>query len=100
MAAVIASRKRIIAVGYNNIRSHPFQKMHSRCEHKIALHAEMDAINKALKIIPEEQLKRTEIYVARILKNGSPAKAKPCTYCQAALDSYGIQSAYWTEYLE
>lgn len=36
------------------------------------------------------------VYVARTLKNGSLAMAKPCSRCMARLKSRGVELVYWT----
>jgi deoxycytidylate deaminase len=96
MAAVIVFKNEVISIGYNQRKSHPFQKQFSQSDLKICLHAETDALRKALKILDCKEISKTRIYIARVLKNDSIAKAKPCTICQNALNAYGIQ-AYWTD---
>jgi tRNA(Arg) A34 adenosine deaminase TadA len=98
MAAIIVKRKRVLGRGFNSRRSHPMQKLFSKREVKIALHAEIAAIVDALRTNTEEELKGATIYVARVLKNGSRAKAKPCEICQRAIKTYGIEAVFWTEY--
>lgn len=36
------------------------------------------------------------IYIARILKNGSAAMARPCIKCENVLRAHGIKKAYYT----
>lgn len=98
MAAIIAKRREILGVGLNSRKSHPLQKLFSKSEVKISLHAEIAAIIDALKDYDEDELKGANIFVARVLKNGSRAVAKPCPICERAIKAYGIQGIYWTEY--
>jgi tRNA(Arg) A34 adenosine deaminase TadA len=100
MGAIIVKRKRVIGKGMNTRRSHPLQKIFSQSDLKIALHAEISAIIDALRNNEEEELKGATIFVARVLKNGSRAIAKPCVICQKAIEAYGIKATYWTDYEE
>lgn len=36
------------------------------------------------------------IYIARVLKDGNPALARPCKKCQNVLRAHGIKKAYFT----
>ena len=36
------------------------------------------------------------VYVARILRNGNLAMAKPCCFCMAALKARGVKIVYYT----
>jgi tRNA(Arg) A34 adenosine deaminase TadA len=98
MAAIISKRKRIIATGLNSRKTHPMMQRFTDNHLKVCLHAEIAAITNALKTHTEKQLKGSQIFVARVLKDGSRGIAKPCAVCQKALDEYGITSVYWTEY--
>lgn len=100
MAAIIVKRKKVLGRGLNSRRSHPLQKLFSKSDVKIALHAEISAIIDALRNNEEEELKGATIFVARVLKNGSRAIAKPCIICERAIKAYGITATYWTEHEE
>lgn len=98
MAAIIAKRKKILSIGFNSRKTHPMMQKFTDNHLKISLHAEIDALKNALKIYSREEIKGSEIYVARIMKNGCSGVAKPCSSCQLALNDYGIVGVYWTEY--
>lgn len=100
MAAIIVKRNKVLGKGMNSRRSHPLQKLFSKSDVKIALHAEISAIIDALRNNEEEDLKGATIFVARVLKNGSRAIAKPCPICEKAIKAYGITGMYWTEHEE
>lgn len=38
----------------------------------------------------------SEIYVARVLKNGELAMSKPCAHCENVLRARGIKTVYYT----
>lgn len=98
MAAIISKRKRIISTGLNSRKTHPMMQRFTDNYLRVCLHAEMAAINNAIKSNAEQELQGADIFVARITKSGEPAIAKPCPICQKALDTYGIAGVYWTEY--
>lgn len=98
MAAVLYKRNRIIATGINSWKSHPLMGRYSDIDGKHYLHAEIDCIKNALKLVDKKEIKGAEIFVARVLKNGETAIAKPCKICQKALSDFGITGIYWTEY--
>lgn len=98
MAAIIAKRKRILGVGLNSRKTHPLMHRYTDNHLKVCLHAEIAAINNALKIFDRKEIRGADIFVARVLKNGCKALAKPCNVCQKALDEHGITGVYWTEY--
>lgn len=97
MAAVIVKKKKVLSVGYNSRKTHPLMLRFGDNELKVCLHAEIDAIRLALGKYDEEELVGAEIYVARILKDGTTGLAKPCKVCQRALEAYGIAAIHWTE---
>lgn len=96
MAAVIV-RRNVIAIGYNSLKSHPLAARFGRHDEAIYLHAEVDAIKNALRFCRPNELAGCSMYVARVLKNGEPALAKPCKGCVRALATFGIEDVYWTE---
>lgn len=92
MAAVIMDGKREVSWGWNSRRSHPLQFRFSQRHDKICVHAEVSALAAA-----REPVDGMAMYVARVLKDGSPALAKPCSACQSALAAFGIENVSWTE---
>lgn len=98
LAAILVKNGRVMGVGKNTKKSHPLQKRFSNDENKITLHAEIDCIRNALRKHKDEELSGATMYVARVMKNGQRAIAKPCRVCQKALGAYGIDRVFWTEY--
>ncbi len=97
MGAVLVLRNGDIFYGYNQQRSHPFQKQWAKHPEAIFLHAEIDALIRAMKMVPDEMIVGSSIYIARVLKNGQPALAKPCSGCLGALIHFGVDNIWWTE---
>ncbi len=82
LAAIITKGSWIIAVGYNRWKSF---------DHSI--HAEQDAINKALKLL--DNLEGCELYIARWCKT-QVGLSKPCNKCMIQIHSQGIDRVYYT----
>lgn len=89
MGAVLYTRKGVIGEGINDMK-----KTHPAMQGKPwpFLHAEVAACLDA-------GLRRTagaSLYVARILRNGAPALAKPCPFCARFLHKAGVTHIHWS----
>lgn len=97
VAAMLVQNNNVpISIGANKRKSHPLQARFGKNEHAIYLHAEIDAIAKALKTLDGEELSKCVLYVCRILQDGSFGLAKPCPGCQSAIKAFGIQTVVWS----
>lgn len=94
-AIIYDKRGNILSIGKNNyVKTHPFQaKLAKKCnlEHKIFLHAEVDAIIKCRDIT-----KAHKIVITRVNHDGSYGNAKPCPICQQAIKSTAIKVVEYT----
>ena len=90
--SAIVYKGRIIAIGRNKIKSHPFQKRFSANPNKIYLHSEVECIHKSLKKITVEQLKKSTLYVIRLMADGSLGNSKPCDGCNRCIATFGIKN--------
>lgn len=88
--AIIMKGGSVISVGVNRARNHPSVVSHPKQE--AAVHAEVAAIKSAR----GADLRGAVIYVARVLRDGSPAMSKPCEYCQEAIAAAGIKKVFYT----
>lgn len=95
MAAIIVLNKEIVGIGLNSYKTHPLQNRFSKTDYNNFMHAEIAAINNALKK-GNKNLNGASIYIARVLKNNKPALAKPCEICNRALKHYGIEQVFYT----
>ena len=95
-AASIFIGNRLVAIGVNQLKSHPLQKKFGMSDESIYLHAEVDAIRNALKKVSPLDLKKATMYVAKS-KSGAARMSKPCTGCQKAIIHFGIPNIFWTE---
>lgn len=89
---VIAKGNRVLSVGVNRSRNIPVNV--SDPKRQAAVHAEIAALRA---LPPHTDWSRLSLYSARLLKDNTPALAKPCARCQAVLDFLGITDVHWTE---
>lgn len=95
-ATVYDKRGRVLTTGENSYsKTHPLQSKFAvvtgLCD-KIFLHAEISALSKL-----KDYHRPHRIVVERYKLDGSPALAKPCIVCQAAIDAHGISHVEYTE---
>lgn len=98
LAAAVVSKKDIISIGMNTMRSHPIQKKFGKNDNAIYLHAEIDAIVNSLNHIDKDFLRKCTLYVYRVKKDGNPKDRRwvdglscPCEGCMGAVDAFKIK---------
>jgi deoxycytidylate deaminase len=99
LAAAVVYKNRIISLGYNRMKSHPFQARFGSNSDKIYLHAETAAIKNALRHIRISELKKCSLYIYRRRKiNGKyqRAIAKPCEGCMRAIIEFEFKKVTYT----
>lgn len=102
IAAAIYSKNKLVAMGFNSYKTHPFQARFGKHIDCIYLHAETDAIKNALKYTDVMTLKRSSLYVARMKFESGKREyliqglARPCTGCQRAIATFGIEEVFYT----
>ena len=103
LAAAVVYKKYVIATGVNSYKTHPMMNGEGYREGQVFLHAEMDAIRNALKLIDADQLAQCDLYVVRVKRPGIHSKdwiyglAKPCKGCTKAIAGFGIRNVYYSE---
>ena len=103
MAAGIVYKRHLIATGTNQPKTHPLMLTQGYRNDQRYRHAEVDAIQSALRLITAEQLKRCELHIVRVKRPYIASKtwvhglAKPCAGCANVIENYGIEKVYWTE---
>jgi len=85
ITAIIYDRRgNVLSLGKNSyVKTHPLQAHYAAVAgepHKMFLHAEIDAIIKC-----QDLSRAHKLVVFRYREDGSPALARPCAVCQAAL---------------
>ena len=96
VVAAIARGSKIYSYGFNSYKTHPLQKRFAKNSLSIHLHAEIAAIKNYLRDNSSDSLKDKDLYVLRILKNGSLASAKPCEGCARAIIEFGFKNVFFT----
>lgn len=103
MAAGITYRKHLIATGVNQMKTHPLMMGAGYRKDQLFMHAEVDAIRNALRLITPTQLAQCELHVVRVKRPYSGSKqwvhglAKPCPGCTRTIASFGIERVKWTD---
>lgn len=104
LGAVMAIGNKIIADGYNTIKTNPVQKEYNKyrnftynTRNNGSVHAEMMCLIRT-RNMDDIDWSKVSIYIYREYKNGHPALAKPCPGCLAALRERGIKDCniYYT----
>ena len=103
MSAGIVYRKHLIATGVNQMKTHPLMMGKGYRKDQLYMHAEVDAIRNALRLITPAQLTQCELYVVRVKRPhiGSSdwihGLAKPCPGCASTIAGFGISNIHLTE---
>ena len=87
---VVIHKNKVVATGYNK-QVEPFSLT--------SIHAEVNALIKAKKVLNRSELKQAKLMVVRIGTNSmdNPLKySKPCKVCQSFIDKLGIQLVYYS----
>jgi cytidine deaminase len=91
LGAVVAYEDKVLATGYNIpmlLSDLSFISQHA------SVHAESIAI---LRVKDKRLLKKADIYIARVLKDGSLGNACPCPTCRKVIESFGVKNVYHTD---
>jgi len=97
LAAAILYKNKIVSIGRNQYKTHPIMLRFCKNPEAIYLHAEVDAINRAKKILTVSELSKATLVVIRIKKDGSYAMAKPCEGCQDCINHHNIKKVFYTQ---
>jgi len=102
IAAAIVYKNRTIALGVNQMKSHPFQAKYGKNGDSIFMHAEISVIKDALKILSFSEMNDATLVVCRIKRPSAQSKdfvygmAKPCPGCTRAIVDFGIKKVIYT----
>lgn len=100
LSAAIFYRGKLVSIGFNQFKSHPFAAKYSRHPEAIYLHAETDAIYKASKRLTRLEMKTSTLVICRVKQcnKNKPmyGLAKPCFGCQDCIDDYGLSTVIYT----
>jgi len=100
LAAMVVYKNKIISVGVNQKKTHPFAAKYSKNPDAIYLHAETSAILAAKKKLTEIELSKSTLIVCRVKYdkqfNTLFGLAKPCSGCEKCIDDHGIKTIIYT----
>jgi deoxycytidylate deaminase len=104
VSAALVYKNKIISLGTNKFKTDPFQKRFSKNNNKIYIHAEIECIKKASKILTKQEFKHSTLYVCRIKWNSTDERkrkiifgmSKPCESCMNAIVEFGIKKIIYT----
>lgn len=89
--ALIMYRGKIVGRGYNK-----FCVPHVNRVNPWSVHAEVAAIQDALRKIPKEYLRKSTLLVVRINNNGEILNSYPCENCRKYISKMNIKIAYYS----
>lgn len=99
LAAGIIYKNKLVAVGLNSLKTHPFAAEFGKNEHAVSWHAETRAIHTALKKLSEKEISRSTLVVVRVKEEGRQTVvglAKPCEGCQRCIEHHNIRTVVYT----
>jgi tRNA(Arg) A34 adenosine deaminase TadA len=85
--AIVTHRGRIVGKGHNKYCNSNFNE-------KTSLHAEVCAIKDALKKITEDDLKKCQLIVIRVNREGECLNSKPCCNCTRFINQFKIKKVF------
>lgn len=95
-ASAIVYKNDIISLGTNLRKSHPIQAQYGKNEEAIFLHAELNAIMKANKLVDDSLFSKCTLYVVRTKADKSFGDSKPCEGCAGAISRFGFKNVIWS----
>lgn len=102
LAAAVVYKRSVVALGLNSYKTHPLMSRYGKNDQSVFLHAEVDAIKNALRVISPDDLSRCDLYVYRVKKpaqyrtNWITGLARPCQGCMRAIESFNLRGVYYS----
>jgi deoxycytidylate deaminase len=102
LVSIITYKNTVVSVGFNKMKSHPFQKKFGKNSEAIFLHSEIDAIKNGLRHIDQDDFKKCELYSLRVKRESRNGPfvtgiSMPCDGCMRAIVTFGIKKVFYTE---
>jgi len=95
VVAAVVNKGKIVAIGKNQNKTHPVAARYSKHPEAIYLHAEVDAINKAKRLLRD--LSKAELHIVRMKHDGSLGLARPCSGCSKCIKAEKIPKIFYTK---
>lgn len=101
IAAGIVFKRHLVATGVNSYKTHPMMWEFGKNKDSLFLHAEVDAIKNALRLISVDQLSKSDLYIVRVKRVDGEREwisglAKPCRGCQRAIETFNLKNVHYT----
>lgn len=101
IVAAIVYKNKIIAYGFNQLKTHPMAARFSKHPEARFLHAEVAAIRNCINKYGSDILKKSTLYVARAKQKDENndffwGMAKPCSGCSRAIHTFKIPTVVYT----
>ena len=97
LAAGVVLKNNLLATGVNSYKTHPMMLKYGKNSEAIFIHAEIEALKNALRLVEPVILTKCDLYVVRVRRDGSYGCARPCVGCGRAISEFGLRNVYWTE---
>lgn len=102
IGCIVVYKGTVLAKGFNSDRTHTVQAKYNTWRYHNSgnrylpekIHGEISALNK-IKYL-DIDFSKVHVYVYRELRNGTPAMARPCPACMAAIHEMGIKYIHYT----
>lgn len=97
ISSAISIKGKVISLGHNSSKTHPFQSLYGKNSDAVYLHAETSAISNSLNHLNKVELEKSTIYVYRVKRPHNNTKvwtsglAKPCKGCMRAITDFNIK---------
>lgn len=99
IVAALVYKGKIISYGFNQNRTSWVQRRFKKNPHAHFLHAEVDAVKNAMKVIDADTISKSTLIIARAKSVSGKEEyglAKPCDGCQSCIDWFNIKRVYYT----
>lgn len=96
LASAIAIRGNVMALGNNQLKSHPFHRTYGKNEDSLFWHAETHCIHNFIRKHDVDLLQKATLYVVRIKRPSERSRefvlgmARPCRGCMSCIEDFGI----------
>jgi deoxycytidylate deaminase len=104
-AIEIASQSAVICASHGAVVIHRGKIIGSGCnkyciadkrKKRFSIHAEVSAIENALRKIPVDQLKKSTLIIVRINNDGDVLGSFPCENCRQYITNKGLKNVYYS----
>ena len=101
VVSAIVYQNKIIAYGFNQVKTHPMAAKFSKHPGAHSLHAEVAAIRNCIRKYGPDILKKSTIFVARAKQSYDNSEfswgmSKPCVGCTKAIKTFKIPKVVYT----